>query len=978
MKKIIFILSGLFVGLSCLYGQTITIADADLIPLNCATFSNSTSQVFFDNGGTGANYGPNRRDTITLCPDLPNGPKLSVIFSNATAEGFNFVVDPTDSIYVFDGSSTNANLLGVINSATNPEGAIFTSTFDNNPDGCLTLVFHSDATTEAIGWDASIVCAQPPQPIEHHIEAYINGQGLNVLNPLDTGYVDICLGDSILLIAKPDFVNSLEANGFGYSQNINNVQFEWETANGWQGPNNDSIWFKPLIRSGYYMGLTMTDIFPNTSQTFCKIRVSQMPLFFEAGPVDNPICAHSEGLLLGGATSADTVGLEFPPGSFLLGGTVAGTTPLPDGSGLEHTTVIAMNDFADGALFTNATDLQSICLNIEHSYLGDLEVWLECPNGTEVPLINSYDPGHFPGGFNGTGTFLGDANDDDDNFSVPGNPFEYCFSTINASFGTMTDEFGLGNTVLAPLDQGDAMNPNGVYLPETSFAGFIGCPLNGDWTLTVRDNIGSDDGYIFDWTITFDSQLFPNMESYVNTLVDFNWVNDPTIIALQGDTAVRVFPDMPGEYSYTFEVIDDYGCTYDTTVALTVKDTVQIILQTVSQCDTILNQINNIGEDGVWSNLNLQNSVSFININDVNTTIILPESGVYDLVYTDLLCNFDDTIQVTIHPIPDFNLNASYIDCPNKIESISLGNPQVLNMNLTVWDPLKPQFNGQNNVQLPFGQYNSTIVSQFGCQKDTSFTIDQQIKIDISSFANVCDLVLDMDLNPIINPAPVGLDINGSWFKVSGPGNITFADATDFQTSFTVSEYGTYEVRYFEPICNDGDTLKIAFSDAPKVVIADAKACIGQPFEIIAQANVPSSSITWSTGETGNSIFVTEKDYYYATATNLCGTSLPDSALIDLRLCEMVFPNVFTPNSEDEINNSFQLVLPTDAYTEFKCQIFNRWGNLMYEFFSTTGKWDGKTASGDFVSPGAYYYKVSATTFVGDLQEYHGFLQVVQ
>jgi hypothetical protein len=76
------------------------------------------------------------------------------------------------------------------------------------------------------------------------IEAYINGVGPNALNPLDTGFVDVCFGDSILFVAKPIFPHSLETTGYGYSQNVNtNIDFDWEITDGGTYPQNDSIWF---------------------------------------------------------------------------------------------------------------------------------------------------------------------------------------------------------------------------------------------------------------------------------------------------------------------------------------------------------------------------------------------------------------------------------------------------------------------------------------------------------------------------------------------------------------------------------------------------------------------------------------------------------------------------------------------------------------------------------------------------------------
>ena len=36
--------------------------------------------------------------------------------------------------------------------------------------------------------------AQSNQPFAPHMEAYVNGSPLNNLNPIDTGFVDVCSG----------------------------------------------------------------------------------------------------------------------------------------------------------------------------------------------------------------------------------------------------------------------------------------------------------------------------------------------------------------------------------------------------------------------------------------------------------------------------------------------------------------------------------------------------------------------------------------------------------------------------------------------------------------------------------------------------------------------------------------------------------------------------------------------------------------
>ena len=540
-------------------------------PIDCSLYQDGSVTNFFDNGGAG-NYLPNANDTIVICPDLPNGPKVTVAFGiNA---GFSWNVDGSDFIYVFDGPDVNAPLLGVYNSVTNPNGFTHTSTFENNPSGCLTIVFISDGANEGTGWGANVTCSGPAQPFTPTIEGFINGVGSNAMNPLDTGYVDICFGDSVLLVATIDTPYSLENNGFGYSQNPQtNFDFEWEFSDGTVITGNDSVWFTPTTRNGFFVNLLVSDIFPQTLLTYCRIRVSQLPSFAGTGPLQDTVCFGSETILLGGLNATDTVGVDIPGGNFTVGGSFAGLLPLPDGSGVNYNTVISMGGFPTGATYSSPNDLQDLCVTMEHSYLGDLEMWLECPNGTTVTIFNANVGGQIPGGFGGGGTYLGDANDTGN--GTPGIGFEYCFSSINNDWGTMEQEFAANNTIpVNTFSVGNSMNPNGIYLPEQTFADFTGCPLNGDWTLYIRDNLSIDDGFIFEWGLFFDAALFPNSESYQNTVVNSFWSSDPTITSgTSNDTLITVLPDSVGDFFYTFNVEDNFGCFYDTTVLVHVLDT---------------------------------------------------------------------------------------------------------------------------------------------------------------------------------------------------------------------------------------------------------------------------------------------------------------------------------------------------------------------------------------------------------------------
>ena len=206
---------------------------------------------------------------------------------------------------------------------------------------------------------------------------------------------------------------------------------------------------------------------------------------------------------------------------FVSIGSIIDTTFLPDGSNDNYETNVLVTSYLPGETFQGSTQNQQleICAAIEHSYLGDLEMMLTCPNGTSMALFNSYNGGAanqlFPGGFGGGGVFLGDALDGLE--PGIGIPWDYCFSDL-ASWGTMGDEFGQGNFVTSTIDPSNSMAP-GTYLPEHSFDSLVGCPMNGTWTITIRDNLLSDDGYISFWGIGISNELGD---------VVYNWSNSET------------------------------------------------------------------------------------------------------------------------------------------------------------------------------------------------------------------------------------------------------------------------------------------------------------------------------------------------------------------------------------------------------------------------------------------------------------------
>lgn len=946
-------------------------------------FDCSGDVSFTDDGGAGANYSSNFNDTITLCPQLEctaslpgiiGGSKMTVVILDDAAAGLVWDVDASDTLYIYDGPNTSSPLLGAINSDNSPTGQQFTAS-ESNLSGCLTLVFISDAAVEGAGWEAMFNCGFQPQTFEPHIEAYINGLGPDALSPADTGFVDICFGDSILFVAKPNFPNSCETLGFGYEQNVDNVSYQWDITDGGTYPDNDSIWFTPPARYGYLIDLKITDIFPQGIRTQCKVRVSQLPSFAGTGPEQDTICLGESTNLIGGVTATDTVGIDIPEGFFNLGGAYAGLTYLPDGSGDQYAAPIEISGFPEGSVISNSQDLNQVCITMEHSYTGDLEIALECPNGTQVTLLNSYSPGFIPGGSSGGSLFLGDPIDD---FSGggPGEGWEYCWSSVYNDWGDWPTELAAGNFVPAPVfgGGGNSLNPNGVFLPEEDFASFAGCPVNGTWTVIVQDNIGTDDGYIFEWGLFFDPSYFPGLEGYQNYVVNEYWDTDPTIISSMDDTLITVMPPAIGDYTYTYNITDDFGCVYDTTVTLTVNGLPAIFNDTTA-CDLTF-QVSGLESNGNGYWFSDDTEISFVSSTDLNPTINSTSAGLYSVNFVDDAC--EDTVTTTINylDVPDIFEDTILCDIAfqvplDSIDSESGGYWTVVS------GPGSGAFSPSEGVLNPLftaganGLYTLMFTDSI-CGNTDEATVYLSVAPTLSAPPFSCnfeenDLVFDYG----------SFDANdGVWSVIENPSTPFLEDTTvsigvvGGEPVVVVEEINQSYTIVFTPNVSSCPTVQTTLNFPPLLwtEINDTTLCYGVVYPLDAWESPYDANYSWDTGANGNSIDVTEEGIYYVTISNEC-YAYTDSAIIDFYLCDIEAPNVVVLSSQ-EGNNLF--FVNSDGIAEFECIILNRWGNVVYEYSDINSGWDGRDKSGSLLEEGVYFYRIKAKAIGGNEIEKHG------
>lgn len=148
-------------------------------------------------------------------------------------------------------------------------------------------------------------------------------------------------------------------------------------------------------------------------------------------------------------------------------------------------------------------------------------------------------------------------------------------------------------------------------------------------------------------------------------------------------------------------------------------------------------------------------------------------------------------------------------------------------------------------------------------------------------------------------------------------------------------------------------------------VSADPDSLCEQNRVLLFANGAPVFTYTWSTGENSPSITVSTPGTYSVTLTNPCGsTTLSVSVTRIGCICDLVFPNAFTPDN-DSNNDRFQPAFECPKLTNFKLYVYNRWGENVFEGDSQTNGWNGEN-NGNPAPSDVYAWYATFTTPEGE------------
>lgn len=210
----------------------------------------------------------------------------------------------------------------------------------------------------------------------------------------------------------------------------------------------------------------------------------------------------------------------------------------------------------------------------------------------------------------------------------------------------------------------------------------------------------------------------------------------------------------------------------------------------------------------------------------------------------------------------------------------------------------------------------------------------------------------------------------GTGYQWSVPGQGTIIGGQGSDSLYVDWTTGTGFVSVFATSatgCNSlADSCAPSVSPAPVADFVDTSSgTFGNSYVFIDQT-AGATSWAWDFGDGGTSTqqnpthdFPTAGTYTVVlTVTNANGCTDQDTVVITV-LEGLIIPNVFTPNG-DGVNDEFYI--SSSGFSEYRMEIYDRWGVKIFESDSQNVRWDGRTTSGAQCSDGTYYFILTAIT----------------
>ncbi|MBO7482055.1 MAG: gliding motility-associated C-terminal domain-containing protein [Bacteroidales bacterium] len=547
----------LFVVLLCMFAvgsfaqQTITMNSNQTVNMT------GCSAILYDSGGPNGNYSSYEDYTVTVCVPSNYPMELDVTM---TTESTTW-----DYMYIYEGTNTNGNLVAS-RIGSSSSGTQVTHHYSLS-SSCATFTWHTDGSGQYAGFAIEISCGMECQ--DFTLVPDITARW----NATEERY-EACSNDDLGIAAHGVFPNNDAPQGYHQSDENLDWTWSWVDVNGRHEDSGEghNVLTADIEPGAYYINLQATDINGCTyiyPESFLVV-ISLPPTFNGTTATPDTICIGEIIRLDGHVQQPDEWVMQIPEA-------IVEEHCFEDVTNYVQTMCFDHNAFAQGQTIQSASDIESICMEIEHSYIGDLEVWITCPSGNRMDLFNGYGSACSDCGWE----FLGEPVDEGGDACIQGTPYHYCWNqtatqTIesvasNPPTYTYTNNVGYTYTDHPYI-------PGGDYRPIGNWSSLVGCPVNGEWCINIQDHLGSDDGTVFSVELHFADHMIPAGDNVISYQTEFDVSETSQDLTWEGESVAQdhvalttAMPAVPGDHEYTFFATDNFGCTYDTTLIITVR-----------------------------------------------------------------------------------------------------------------------------------------------------------------------------------------------------------------------------------------------------------------------------------------------------------------------------------------------------------------------------------------------------------------------
>ena len=894
--------------------------------------------LVYDNGGPNGDYSTYSNDTLIIYPSS-SGCLVSLTGTYVT-ESITY-----DYIKIYNGTGTSGTLLATLAGT----GSVTTPIYSSAPNGALTIIFHSDGSSQYSGYEFNIQCncnvfqvtdtvcfGSHYQnygfdttfiiPGEHSL-SYVDQDGsiyVLQLYVLPKNHISItgdhyfCADSTIILTASPS------------------VSYLWST-----GETTQSI---SVSQDGTYQ-VTVTNIYGCTATAIHSVT----PINEFISSINIPdMCAGNSYLITGSYETESEIQMYHTQSTL----SVADTAFLPDGIpcdpyGCSYRSTLTFTDYSENAIVESVDDIFYVEINMEHSWIGDIYINITCPNGQKADilrwsgsgstecssLIPESSRGWQSGSNYGNSAFFGQANDDEDSDNKcdlnasensPGIGWNYCWSNNTSQGYAYAADGGLvyrnANVHNGIVDSSNVDAGTQFYHPDESFESLIGCPLNGDWYIEVMDGWGVDNGYIFGWELALTDELL------ISNNFDVSYITPDSIwTTVLSDTSFTISPpaDLSGDTTilYTLHFYDSEGCSFDTIVPIQVNAAPHTDIW-VTTCD-----------DYEW------NGVTYTTSGEYTRTF--SSSAGCDSVVTLHLTISDFTTGIDVQTACDeftWIDGVTYTESNNTatftIENGSMqGCDSVVTLNLTINDVY--EVNDERTIcptALPYiwndvtfneaGSQSVTLTAANGCDSIVNMTLAINDAYEVNDERTVC-------------PTALPYQWNGVTFNEAGTQSVTLtaANGCDSVVNMTLSLNDAYEINVEMTVCPtalpyEWNGLTFTEAGSQSVTLTAANGCdsvvnmtlsVNDAYEINVEMTVCPTALPYE----WNDVIFNEAGTQSVTLTATNG-------------CDSIVNMTLSINDAYEINVE-RTICPTALPYEWNDVIFNEAGSQSVTLTAVNG-----------------------------------------